>query len=242
MENKKIVARVVSATSLFHPEFYLTYQDLQKSQNICTQSYLSKKNDNCLLEEVRNAGDSPLEGVDQALILLPSHIYFPKTLEVDVDKVVGKKELEVCAGSGRTLYTHMSYSPTHFHLLNIPPPVSKDLSEKEYFKSYRCQERSLFSHTYNRFYSKYVLKHNCPTLKGNSGAFMSLSCPHDKKALFVSYSVYGPEKLHHTVIPYERSFSYLGDLSNTRYETHFNLATHIDSKLLKFFYRQFCKN
>ena len=212
-------------------------QTLKSLQTKCVRSQDHPTQENCLLtpQHILN-DDKKLDfgGVDQALIPITNYGSNLPRIRVDLNSLLKKDELTQCFNKKHEA-TVVSYL-TEEHLSKIGKGHLNTGEDKDHIRADRCSDLSWLTKTKSNI--KSLIGHRCPTLKGMSGSFFSLSCG-NKQALFVyqgqsfkgaSDSLKQRAKAGENILPSEYQVK----------EGFKNTATHIDSKLLELYAKDYC--
>ena len=212
-------------------------QALQTLQTKCVRSQDHPTQENCLLTPQHILNDEnkrKFGGVDQALIPITNYGSNLPRIRVDLNSLLKKDELTQCFQKNHEA-TVVSYL-TEEHLSKIGKGHLNTGEDKDHIRADRCSDLSWFRK--HRHTIKKIIAHRCPTLKGMSGSFFSLSCE-NKQALFI----YEGQSLEGTSDSLKQKARDGRSIYSSEYqvkENFKNTATHIDPKLLERYARDYC--
>ena len=178
MSNDAIrVESPMSYLSAKNPVAEIDREYIMSLQEKCVTRY------NCLVP------DNTSLTMDQALVPLKTihgvNYYIPD-IDIDIDKVAGEEDLDVCL-----LNPHLKVVITsaledgNIEKMNKPRPITTN----DYIQSHSCSNLRWVQKSKGPIkgiaFTKSYLEHRCPIVDGMSGSFMKLECG-DKLGLFVN--------------------------------------------------------
>ena len=210
---------------------------LQTLKTKCVRSQDHPTQENCLLTPQHILNDEnkrKFGGVDQALIPITNYGSNLPRIRVDLNSLLKKDELTQCFQKNHEA-TVVSYL-TEEHLSKIGKGHLNTGEDKDHIRADRCSDLSWFPKHRNTI--KQIIAHRCPTLKGMSGSFFSLSCE-NKQALFI----YEGQSLEGTSDSLKQKARDGRSIYSSEYqgkESFKNTATHIDLKILERYAKDYC--
>ena len=226
------IKRTQNTTSDFSLSFSKDIEDLTRPP------YCTSEGKDCLL----NGLDFSLEyeGSDQAILPISQKNLPPdiKPLEIDIKDIVNKKEMFSCL--------YKKKSDIYFSQILR----DKDIKTLELNNShlgsqvFKCEGSKLSDpYKYLASFFKPMLSHRCPTINGTSGSMGHTKCE-KKQALFIhsfnqSNKKASLEKKNNLPVP--PHLPYYAPKTGFDSYGNINMATHLDSELLEFYFERVCE-